>query len=458
MDETALRLEAQPGLGSADTMEKDYAWGDVDQDGDIDLVVVRKQPWNHLAGALVNVLFMNEGGVLVDRTLEYASTSDFPGDQGFLTPTNDRDATLVDVDGDGWLDIVTAVTSANNVAKRLSHPRVYRNLGRSEGAWQGFRHEDARIPQLHPTLGPQFVEVAAGDVTGDGAPDLYFADFQGALDDRLLVNDGQGFFHDATLSVPAQLVTGSSTSCAMGDANGDGHLDIMKSSSNVRVSYNNGSGTFGLPDIIDQGGAAYHADFGDLNGDGLLDVVVVDDLLDRYLLNQGNDRQDMALFQTFTLGGSSGFGGNIITADLNDDGWRDIVIADVDLDVPGCTRELLLHRNLGNPPNVTFADGNDVIPLPLRTGNHDVAVFDVDGDGRLDLVLGRCTGTLVLRSVPCLAACAGDVDNDGAVGVQDLAAVILAWGAEDHAADVDGNGVVAVGDLVVVLLTWGPCL
>jgi hypothetical protein len=37
-NETATRLVSDPSLGINDTEEKDYAWGDVDKDGDIDLV------------------------------------------------------------------------------------------------------------------------------------------------------------------------------------------------------------------------------------------------------------------------------------------------------------------------------------------------------------------------------------------------------------------------------------
>ena len=54
--------------------------------------------------------------MLVDRTAAYATASDIAGDQGFMTPTNDRDVELVDVDGDGWLDVVTATTLTDNDA------------------------------------------------------------------------------------------------------------------------------------------------------------------------------------------------------------------------------------------------------------------------------------------------------------------------------------------------------
>ncbi|MGE3165046.1 MAG: FG-GAP-like repeat-containing protein [Planctomycetota bacterium] len=455
VNETTTRLvsgaspagEPAPNLGSLDNQEKDYAWGDVDNDGDIDLICVRKEPFTTV-GRRVNVLFMNEGtaeghpvnGVLVDRTMQYASASDIPGDLGFNTPTNDRDVVLVDVNADGWLDIATAVTLSDNQPKHIKMPRIYVNLGEVAGAWQGFQYQDAWIPDLSATTGvtnssPRFCSLAAGDFTGDGLPDIYFGDYdaQGAgavvpmlfdYNDRLLVNLG-GSFADQTTTrfvnmlqptgFPPQPFYQStfSASTQVADMNQDGLLDIVKQSSLqdprfVAISYGDMlPGNMGRFDSHDEvyNQAAYFVALGDLNNDGWNDVVVVDDFQDRYLLNQANTAPGaQANFTSTILPGSlSEFGGNAVIADLDLDGWNDIITTDVDVDIPGCNRSMRIFRNNANAPSVTFTE---LAAAPYQgatarpQGVHDAAVFDLNGDGYLDMIIGTCTGTQVWVNDP----------------------------------------------------------
>jgi len=414
VNETGARLQADPSVSTSDVQEKDYIVGDLDNDGDEDLICVRKQPFTS-TGRDINILFMNEGGVLVDRTAQYAAQSDVSGDQGFLTPTNDRDVELVDVNRDGWLDVVTATTLTDNSSKHLSHPRIYINLGEIDGVWQGIRHEDGRIPQMHATAGPRFCSVASGDLDGDGDEDLYFGDYDSGgsqiydYNNKLLINDGFGFFTDETNARLTSEMRESAFGAAseIFDMNNDDALDIVKQTSlnapqHIAVTWNNPSneGFFNGYQIIDQL-APYFVAVGDLNGDGMLDMVVADDGVDSYYLNQGNGSNGQAQFSQRAFNSvTGGFGGDCYVTDLNNDGHADVIITDVDVDISGCGRVTHLLRNRGESPEVTFTREATGIPDSMLTGVHDIGLIDINGDGWTDMVIGRCETTEVWMNQP----------------------------------------------------------
>ncbi|MEM9802840.1 MAG: VCBS repeat-containing protein [Planctomycetota bacterium] len=409
------RLVASPQLGLDDTQEKDFAWGDFDRDGWIDLISVRKEPFT-TTGRRFNVLYMNENGVLTDRTDQFAVASDVPGDQGFRTRTNDRDVVIGDVNGDGWLDFVTATTFSPNQPKEISHPRVYINLGEIGGVWRGFLHESARIPDWGTY--PNMCGVALGDVTGDGALDLYFSHYeqqaQVDLNDRLLINDGTGFFIDESQARMTNAMRGSSfgTAAAIADMNGDGAEDVISISGSgqtggltrASVAYNNPNNE-GFFNILQEPytGAPYHVAVGDLNADGRNDMIVSDDADDRYILNQGNDGLGRVIWSgALVFGTDDGFGSNNYILDLNGDEFPEAIICDVDVDIAGCSRRLHIFRNRGGDPGSQVllreerSGGNfGALGLPELEGVHDIAIFDLDNDGDQDLIIGRCSDTRV---------------------------------------------------------------
>ena len=322
-------FQAAPGALSTgqpisdDDHETDLDWGDLDGDGDADIVVVRKEPFTTLGGR-TNVLLVNEAGVLTERSASLAASSDVPGDQGFLTPTNDRDVVLVDVDGDGRLDIVTAVGLNLGEPKHISHPRVYRNLGEDGAGWLGVTHEDARVPQLlhHESgvaLSPRFAAVDAGDLDADGFPELYFGDHDtgvnlfGSLepaaedsDDRILQNDGVGFFVDTSSAMMSTQLLKSKfcNSVDIADFNLDGFNDVLKQRTYsavgldiVTIAYNDAlnPGVFAIGEIVHQQ-SPYFVNSGDLNQDGRPDIVVTQNADDIVLLNTGLSAQGTATF------------------------------------------------------------------------------------------------------------------------------------------------------------------
>ncbi len=192
------------------------------------------------------------------------------------------------------------------------------------------------------------------------------------------------------------------------DMNNDGAMDLVKQTSlnapqHVAICYNNPSnvGFFNIYDEV-YSLAPYHISCGELNNDGLLDIVVTDDATDRYMIQLPNTGSEPDFIQQeFQLEGGGGelaFGSNNLIVDLDADGWNDVIIADVDVDIDTCQSDRAhIYRNFGfeGAPGDVVAlreDGN-VLPTDMLIGVHDVAVFDINNDGALDMVVGRCSGS-----------------------------------------------------------------
>ena len=402
---------------------------------------------------------MNEGGVLTDRTAEYGQASDISGYSGLLDATNDRDVEAVDINNDGWLDLLTATTMSDHVNSILGQPRAYINLGDdANGNWRGFRFEVDRIPNLFARGGtaanPRFCDMAIADYNGDGFVDIFYTDYDtpetsGTLcydlngdgdtadvgecqqspaenptndyDNKLLLNLGAanpGVFYDATTTVlsAAQINSGFGNMAVAGDFNGDGRQDIVRintltSGQAVSVYTKNTTGLgFALKDIAS--GQPYHGDKADLNGDGRLDLVIVDDGQDKYLINTGNDATGQPNFTSYTIADSlSEFGNSTQVGDLDKDGRIDVIITDVDADLgPFCpqttgaahSRRTHIYRNIysGSPSGILDETTPLIIPAAELDWWTDVAVFDINGDTWPDLVSGTCTGLAVYINVP----------------------------------------------------------
>ena len=352
-------------------------------------------------------------------------------------------------------------------------------------------------------INPCFCSVSIGDVTGDGYLDLYFGDYDsgggGAVgtcgsgsndyNDKLLINQGAGnpgFFSDVTSvrftggNVPGlgQPFPASAFGAANAivDVNGDGLADIVKQSSlnppqYVGIAFNEPGqiGFFDQYDPVNQN-APYFVSAGNLDTDNDLDLVITDDGADRYLINGGSGFEPNWTSWTFQFlhngapvntAADQGFGSNSLIEDLDNDGLNDVLIADVDVDIPGCGRRMSVYRNLGGGGNgslkeltqgancQTFQNNSPLctvvgIPSNKLAGVHDVAVFDINGDGWKDMVVGRCNTTEIYLNQPAGDPVGGSPDGSTIPGQQLLlgrvdasSQVELAWGGSCVGSDTD---------------------
>jgi hypothetical protein len=189
--------------------------------------------------------------------------------------TGPTKAVAADVNADGRLDIVT-VNSNNNTYG------VLLNVNN-----QGFA---PAVSYPSGTVGSGSLQyVVVRDVNRDGRPDILGTGFLNGLDIRVLLNTGGGVFGPATGYFSG---SGHAVDIAVGDVTGDGNNDLVTANynfgnSSVSVLPGSGTGTFGSALVYQLGGtnATRNVGLADFNSDGRLDIATLNTASGRYGLS-----------------------------------------------------------------------------------------------------------------------------------------------------------------------------
>jgi hypothetical protein len=180
--------------------------GDIDEDGDIDLVVV--DPYDR------SRILSNDGsGVFVDQSDERFAVSS----------GSTREVILFDADSDGDLDLFCANDSSSVRTNRIG---AQNRLMINDGSGVFLDETEARLPLLQDvSLGGADV----GDLDGDGNLDVLVANnwlMSEGRQNYLLLNGGSGYFgYDYAYGLPE--LRDVTTDVTLGDVNGDGLLDAV---------------------------------------------------------------------------------------------------------------------------------------------------------------------------------------------------------------------------------------
>jgi hypothetical protein len=315
-----------------------------------------------------------------------------------------------DLNGDGAADVVTANSESNTLSVLMN---------RGDGTFK------ARDDQA-AGRGPESVAIA--DLNCDGRPDI--VDTSGRSRVSVLLNRGGG-----RLGPRRGYETGPYPSAvAAGDLDHDGDRDLAVAGAGISVLLNEGDGTF-------EPRADYAADSDfmsialvDLNGDGSLDLAAgANEGTSSVLFNHGDGTFRDPRHYDSTSGPTW-----IAAGDLDGDDRGDLAVVTNDwsdeVEDEGVTLQPAYAYVFPSKGDGSFRPVQRLFKtFGYDEGLDSLAIADVDGDAKPDLVVGRDIGEDLVGVVVVLL-------NDGHGGFRNLLAYLV--GDTD-----DASGSIAVGDL-----------
>jgi hypothetical protein len=386
--ETSAGPVAAAGLwvdATAETIGTTGEWtnkvelADLNGDGRVDILFANGGKYREPGDPVPSRIFLNEGPGKPFRE----ATEEIFGSEGMLV----RVVKTADVNADGNVDIFFGATYQTQ--SRLL-------LGKGDGKFEDVTA--THLPKMPLSLG----DAEFGDADLDGDLDLVLADWgpgnpmknEGGQP-RLWLNDGAGKFSDATAERLPAIAIRFSWDIEFADVDNDYDLDLMISSKLSEGSFlleNDGKGVFTdvtagrMPQFTNN----YELEPMDLNGDGYVDTATINDG-GEVEGEKGSHRENI-----FLNDGKGGFVHSTPTSlpDAENLGFDDNRVVYLDYDSDGDADVLL--GSLSGPDRLLVNDGSgvfkaatSVVEGPETKGTLCLALADLNGDGRLDIVMAQ---------------------------------------------------------------------
>ncbi len=287
--------------------------------------------------------------------------------------------------GNGSASIIATSTVQNDLHRNAGNLKLYLSSGIGAFAAPGL------IADGHDPL-----YLASADLNGDHLPDVVSV----SADDGTLsvfLNSPQT---PGTFATPIVLNSPGASQVAIADMNGDGLPDLVSADYNVSLFLQTSAGVFASPVSLYSGGANWVA-VGDLNGDGIPDIALTDAVGVKLLMHTGaaGATTYAAPAPIFAQTADAGVSGaNLIAiADVNGDGFNDLVITDPGPRGGAAPTVSVLLQDATHPGTFLAPVSYAIAPYSLATS---IVVADLNGDGLADIVIGGTTATSILLQNP----------------------------------------------------------
>jgi hypothetical protein len=334
----------------------------------------------------------------------------------YLPETLGPGCAFLDFDNDGWMDIYLVNSGPCDFWKP---PKPIRNALYKNNRNGTFTDVTEKAGVVGGTFG---MGVAVGDFDNDGWPDMLVTAYGKCI---LYKNNHEGTFTDVTEKAGVA-TPGWTTSGVWFDYDNDGRLDlflcsfvdyssghkfecgdnkigrhyyciprVFKGTASF-LYHNNGDGTFTDvtkgTDIAKSIGKGLGVVATDINNDGRMDLFVANDTVQNYLyVNRGPGPNGTWKWEEIALQAEVAFSDNgqprsgmgVDAADLNDDGWQDLFVANVDQEM------FSVYQNNKDETFRDIAHIEGVAQATRLLSGWGMKYFDYDNDGETDLFLAN---------------------------------------------------------------------